>query len=155
MFIVGGLIAVAILAIIGAFLLARGGGATREAKKAAPAAPVQVQEAIQQQPDVPAEEGVHTRPLVSESTVQTPVAIADAPTAAIPVQVSQPLAAMPSLDHFEQEIHMLQDNVYQLTEQLQILNHHSREIEQRLGRIYASLSQREHSAPVPKEERTY
>lgn len=151
MFIVGGLIAVAILAIIGAFLLARGGGATREAKKAAPA---QAQEATQQQPAVPAGEGVHTRPLALESTVQTPVAIADAPTAAISA-VSQPLAAMPSLDHFEQEIHMLQDNVYQLTEQLQILNHHSREIEQRLGRIYASLSQREHSAPAPKEERTY
>lgn len=154
MFIVGGLIAVAILAIIGAILLARGGGATKDAKKAAPAAPVQAPETIQVQPAAPVEEGMNTRPLAPEPIVQTPVPIADAPTAAIPA-ASQPLAAIASLDHFEQEIHMLQDHVYQLTEQLQILNHHSREIEQRLGRIYASLPPREHSVPAPKGERVY
>lgn len=143
MLIVGGLIVVAVLAIVGAFLLARGGS---KAEQPAPAveqvATPQTQQEAQVQGD---KELVNTRPLSQEPAplTGTPANVTDAPTVSMPVQVDEPLVVTHFADQLQQEVKMLQDHVYQLTEQLQVLNYHTREIEQRLGRIHASLPRQE------------
>lgn len=150
MLIIGGLIIVAVLAILGAFLMARGGGNSDEAT-VAPANP-----AVEPQASVTPSQPLATEtPAPEEQTIytgtQSPRSLpTDAPYGDM-MGASLPLYAL------RQEIHMLQGQVYQLSEHIQVLNQHAHEIEQRLNRVHEMLPEkgREDHAKVTGSPNAY
>ncbi|GHO44208.1 hypothetical protein [Ktedonospora formicarum] len=134
MLIIGGLIIVAVLAILGAFLMARGGG-----NSDATAAPATT--AVEPQASAtPSQPLVTETPTSEEQTIytgtQSPRSLpTDAPYGDM-MGASLPLYAL------RQEIHMLQGQVYQLSEHIQVLNQHAHEIEQRLSRVHELLPEK-------------
>ncbi|GHO42575.1 hypothetical protein [Ktedonospora formicarum] len=148
MFIVGGLIVVAVLAIVGAFLLARSGGKPEQgAPSPQESVTAQLPVEHQNQPDA---ESVDIHPLAPEVTpqVHAQTAIAEIPTATLPAATSEPPVVTDVTEPLRLEIKMLQDHIYQLTEQLQVLNSHTQEIEQRLDHIYATLPHQRSDDPT-------
>lgn len=150
MLIIGGLIIVAVLALLGAFLMARGGG---KEEKTVPTTPASVTEPQAAAPATPTPQAVPE----DVSTVETIYtgARTDGLSGSRPLPAGAPYSGAPGpLGHahpddllsaslplyaLRQEIHMLQGQVYQLSEHIQILNQHAHEIEQRLNRVHEML----------------
>lgn len=149
MLIIGGLIVVAVLAVVGAFLLARGAGQETGATTPVPAP-------VAEQPATPAA----TPQQGTASVADAPTVYQDAQTgdlsASHPYPTPKAAYTDPATDFagaqsgeylnvsfpvfaLRQEVHMLQAQVYQLSEHLQVLNQHAREIEQRLSHVHEML----------------
>ncbi|EFH87842.1 hypothetical protein [Ktedonobacter racemifer] len=151
MLIIGGLIVVAVLAVVGAFLLARGAGQETGATTPVPAP-------VAEQPATPAPAA--TPQQGTASVADAPTVYQDAQTgdlsASHPYPTPRAAYTDPATDFagaqsgeylnvsfpvfaLRQEVHMLQAQVYQLSEHLQVLNQHAREIEQRLSHVHEML----------------
>ncbi|GHO74902.1 hypothetical protein KSD_26730 [Ktedonobacter sp. SOSP1-85] len=152
MLIIGGLIVVAVLAVVGAFLLARGAGqetgattpvpapVAEQPATPAPAATPQQQEAASVADAPTVYQDAQTGDLSASHPYPTPrAAYTDPATDFAGAQSGEYLNVSFPVFALRQEVHMLQAQVYQLSEHLQVLNQHAREIEQRLSHVHEML----------------